>query len=143
MIKFQLEAVTAEFVFLCQPQGIVALGTQSNLVKYLSVDFHVTGSVFLLLGICDKSTPVIQLNINMMHPAVVKQPGRISRIGAGLGNSQTFSEQQQYRKNGGQGCCADTDSVDILMIYHRVIPYSRRYRKPVPPGRRRAWPPAR
>ena len=99
LVKFQLEAIAGKPVFLRQPQRVVALGPQPNIVKRLSVDFDGAGHIFFLFRVPDKSTPVLDLNINGVHPAVVKKPGHISRVGAGFGNPQLFAEHQQQSEN--------------------------------------------
>ena len=72
LVEFQLEAVAGKPVFLRQPQGIVALCPQPDIMKRFSVDFDGAGHIFFAFGVCDKSAPVRNLDINGVHPAVVK-----------------------------------------------------------------------
>ena len=59
-----------------------------------------------------------------MYPAVIEQPGRISRIGAGFGDAQLFAKQQHKSEENRQNRRADADWIDIFMVYHRRIPLS-------------------
>ena len=66
MVKFQLEAVAVR-------RGIVGNGRKagisfrpdSYIVKSLSVDFHVTGIIFLLHGVFQHLIPVVRIHENI------------------------------------------------------------------------------
>ena len=93
MVKFQLEAVTIRGRIAGNGrQTGVSLWTDPYLVKSLSVDFHITGIIFLLYGIFQHLFPLILIHEDIyLHRFI-----RIKKCGLILHGNAVFSGQYVY-----------------------------------------------
>ncbi len=81
MIKLHLQAVAVPSVFFNELSGIVSFDTDPRLLTDLTVYDDGTGAVFLPGSLLQKTFPVLHLNVNRMHSAVVEQERCVFRMG--------------------------------------------------------------
>ena len=91
MIELELEAVARKAVFFGQLQRIVALCPHAHLAKFFTVYGYIAEDVFLRSRIAQKAFPVVELKLDRMDAAVIKQPVRIAGIGAGFEDAEALS----------------------------------------------------
>ena len=99
VVELQLEAVPAQSILLRQPQGVVPLGPEAHLVKFLPVDDGGAGDVLLLRRVRDELPPVLYLKVHGVDPAVVKEAVGIPRCGGGAPEAQSLPEAEQPRQD--------------------------------------------
>ena len=102
VVEFQLQAVPGQAVLLRQPEGVVPLGPQAHLVKFLPVDDRGAGDIFLRRGVFQKGRPVLHPQVHGVDPAIVKEAGGVPGRGAGGPEAQSLPEAEQTGEDQGQ-----------------------------------------